>query len=156
MTSENREEAVELLYAATTNLEAAESLLDPNDSVTAQQIDAIARQLDEVIAELLPADEPEPAPEVCPDCLGRTGGVAEPPAGQCFMLELKREVKVGGVTWPANSEGGELLNVARSPLAPYHFVAYYGDNPPPRSCSPVCKLPADAIEIWMADEGQDD
>jgi hypothetical protein len=100
-------------------------------------------------------EQPEQAPpEVCPLCLERTGGVAEPPVGQRFALELTRDLRVGGMTWEENSDSIDpgLCDVLRSDFAPHHLIAYYGDSPPPRACSPICQLPADAIEVWTIDE----
>jgi len=104
-------------------------------------------------------DRPEPAPlEVCPRCLERTGGIAEPGTGNCFALELKRDLRVGGMTWAKNSESvgpDGLCDVLRSMHAPHHLVTYYGAGDPPRPCSPICLLPADAIEVWTVDDGSD-
>ena len=95
--------------------------------------------------------------EVCPRCLERTGGIVEPGTGRCFALELKRDLRVGGMTWEKNSNSPDpgLCDVLRSDCAPHHLVAYYGDTPPPRPCSPICLLPADAIEVWTVDHGSD-
>jgi hypothetical protein len=103
-------------------------------------------------------EQPEQAPpEVCPLCLERTGGVAEPGEGQRFALELTRDLRVGGMTWGANSDSIDpgLYDVRRSDFAPHHLIAYFGDSPPPRACSPICQLPADAIEVWTIDESDE-
>lgn len=98
-------------------------------------------------------DRPVAVLAVCPRCLKRTGGIAELPEGRRFALELKRDLRIGTLTWEQSSDAADpsLCDVLRSDFAPHHLVAYYGDSAPPRPCSPICQLPADAIEVWTVD-----
>jgi hypothetical protein len=97
-------------------------------------------------------DRPEAAPlEVCPSCVARTGGIAEPPEGQHFAVALEWPVRVGGRIWPDSDdvrEGGEqgLYPVARSALAPYHLVARHGEQR-----QPLCRLPAGSVDVLIVD-----
>lgn len=126
-------------------------------TVHTQHADLRLRTAASLIAHAVERLIPTAPPEVCPRCLERTGGVAVPPEGQDFALELTRDVHIGGLVWARNSATvvPPLCTVVRSEHAPHHLVAYYGDAPPPRPCSPICQLPADAIEVWTVDESEE-
>jgi len=110
---------------------------------------AITELLTPIVERAIERLLPSAPPEVCPACLERTGGIAVPPFGQHFAVELHEPVRVGGRVWSATDAAEEpgLYPVERSELAPHHLVAVHEGQR-----QPVCLLPAAKVDVWTVDD----